>query len=318
MSSTYIVTGAAGYIGSVLCKRLKEIGHKIVAVDLNAPRHNYYDTLITANYADEARLAVHVKYADGIFHLAASSLLNPSLEDPLSYYQNNVSSFYSFLRTITNYNPKIPFVFASSAAVYGESSSICWAGSTSCNPINPYGFTKLQAEQALDDITKYTGAVPHISFRFFNVAGGYGDVGHDIDRPALLTSLSRAVINKKAFTRYGNNHRDYIHVLDICSAMMVGMESIKSDTRVSLNLCSGELTPTSTVVDLFKFFTKTEFEVIESENRAGDPEILKGDNHYTKSYLSIGRSPWGWRPENSNWKNIIESHWEFVKYDRNL
>jgi UDP-glucose 4-epimerase len=316
--ATYIVTGSSGYIGSVLCKRLKELNHTVVAVDLDPPRHKYYDRAIETNYSKEDRLAVEVKYCDGIFHLAASSLLNPSLEDPLSYYENNVASFYRFLRIIHHYNPKVPMVFASSAAVYGESAKTCYASSSRCNPINPYGFTKLQAEQALNDITKYTGAVPHISFRFFNVAGGYGDVGHPINRPALLTSLSRAVVENRDFTQYGNNIRDYIHVLDVCSGLITGMESIKEDTSESLNLCSGVLTPTSSVVEMFKFFTKNEFNVILGETRAGDPEILKGDNHYTKSYLSVGRSPWGWRPEHSNWKDIIESHWEFVKYDRNL
>jgi UDP-glucose 4-epimerase len=310
--AAYIVTGASGYIGSVLCKRLKELGHKVVALDLDPPKHKYYDTYTTANYNDEKKLAVHVKHCDGIFHLAASSLLNPSLEDPLSYYENNVASFYKFLRIIHHYKPNTPVVFASSAAVYGESSETCYAAWSPCNPINPYGFTKLQAEQALNDITKYTGAVPHISFRFFNVAGGYGDVGHSIHRPALLTSLSRAVVNNKDFNQFGNNIRDYIHVLDVCSGLIQGMESITENTSASLNLCSGVLTPTGDAVDLFKKYTGTEFNVIKTDNRAGDPEILKGDNHYTQSYLQ------GWKPINSNWKNIIESHWEFVKYDRQL
>ena len=310
--AAYIVTGASGYIGSVLCKRLKELGHKVVAIDLDPPKHKYYDTYITSNYNDEPSIAVAVKHCNGIFHLAASSLLNPSLENPLLYYENNVASFYKFLRIIHHFNPKVPFVFASSAAVYGESSETCYAAWSPCNPINPYGFTKLQAEQALNDITKYTGAVPHISFRFFNVAGGYGDVGHPIHRPALLTSLSRAVVNNKDFNQFGNNIRDYIHVLDVCSGLIQGMESITENTSISLNLCSGVLTPTGDAVDLFKKYTGTEFNVIETDNRAGDPEILKGDNHYTQSYLQ------GWKPINSNWKNIIESHWEFVKYDRRL
>jgi len=308
----YIVTGSSGYIGSVLCKRLKELGHDVMAVDINPPKHKYYDTYVTTNYNDERQIAVDIKVCDGVFHLAASSLLNPSLEDPLSYYENNVAYFYKFLRIIHHYKPETPIMFASSAAVYGESSDTCYANWSPCNPINPYGFTKLQAEQALNDITKYTGSVPHISFRFFNVAGGYGDVGHSIDRPALLTSLSRAVINGTDFNQYGNNIRDYIHVLDVCSAMIQGMESVQDNTSISLNLCSGVLTPTSDVVDMFKRYTGTEFNVIETENRAGDPEILKGDNQYTESYLA------GWKPVNSNWKNIIESHWEFVKYDRNL
>jgi UDP-glucose 4-epimerase len=316
--ATYIVTGSSGYIGSVLCKRLKELGHRVRAIDIDPPKHKYYDTYVTANYNDERSIAVDITSCDGIFHLAASSLLNPSLEDPLSYYENNVSSFYKFLRIIHHYNPSVPFVFASSAAVYGESSETCYANVSPCNPINPYGFTKLQAEQALNDITKYTGAVPHISFRFFNVAGGYGDVGHPIHRPALLTSLSRAVVNNKDFNQFGDNLRDYIHVLDVCSALITGMEAIELDTSTSLNLCSGALTPTSAIIEMFKEYTGTEFNVIQAGPRAGDPEILKGDNHFTKSYLSLGKSPWGWRPEHSNWKDIIESHWEFVKYDRQL
>jgi UDP-glucose 4-epimerase len=308
----YVVTGASGYIGSVLCKRLKELDHVVKAIDLDPPKHKYYDTYTIANYNDERGIAVDIKHCDGVFHLAASSLLNPSLEDPLSYYENNVASFYKFLRIIHHYKPNTPVVFASSAAVYGESSKTCYANYSSCNPINPYGFTKLQAEQALNDITKYTGAIPHIAFRFFNVAGGYGDVGHDINRPALLTSLSRAVLNNKDFNQFGNNIRDYIHVLDVCSGLIQGMEAITSDTSIALNLCSGVLTPTAEVIELFKKYTQVDLNVNVVENRAGDPEILKGDIKFTKNYLQ------GWAPTNSNWKDIINSHWEFTKYDRDL
>ena len=310
--ATYIVTGSSGYIGSVLCKRLKELNHKVVAIDLDPPKHKYYDNYITSNYNDEPSIAVAVKHCDGIFHLAASSLLNPSLEDPLSYYENNVASFYKFLRIIHHFNPKVPFVFASSAAVYGESSETCYANSSKCKPINPYGFTKLQAEQALNDITKYTGSVPHISFRFFNVAGGYGDVGHPINRPALLTSMSRAIVEERDFTQYGNNIRDYIHVLDVCDGLIAGMNGIKPDTSTSLNLCSGVLTPTSKVIEMFKEYTGQTLNVIIGDNRAGDPQILKGDKSCTTAYLKT------WTPRHSSWGNIIKSHWEFVKYDRQL
>lgn len=310
--ATYVVTGSSGYIGGVLCKRLKEIGHRVIAIDLDPPKHKYYDNYITSNYNDATTITLSIERCHGIFHLAASSLLNPSLEDPLSYYENNVASLYKLLRIIHDVNPKVPFIFASSAAVYGESSEKCYANSSMCKPINPYGFTKLQAEQALDDITKYTGAIPHISFRFFNVAGGYGDVGHPIHRPALLTSLSRAVVEEKTFIQYGNNIRDYIHVLDVCNGLIAGMNAIKPDTSTSLNLCSGVLTPTSKVVEMFKKYTSQNFNVIDGGHRAGDPEILKGDNICTKAYLK------NWTPENSSWGNMIKSHWEFVKYDRQL
>jgi len=308
----YIVTGASGYIGSVLCKRLKDLNHTVIALDVDPIRHSYYDAFLFQDYKDKFDLALLIKKTDGIFHLAASSLLNPSLDDPLSYYENNVASFYKFLRTINHFRPKMPVVFASSAAVYGESAETCYASSSACRPINPYGFTKLQAEQALNDITKYTGKVPHISFRFFNVVGGYGDVGHSIERPAILTSLSRAAINKKEFKRFGNNARDYIHVLDVCSAMIAGMDSITADTSISLNLCSGTLTETKKVVDLFQRFTDKELKIKKAENRAGDPEILKGDVTETLDYLK------NWSPVHSTWKDMIESHWEYVKYARKL
>ena len=311
--ATYLVTGSSGYIGSVLCKRLKELKHTVHAIDLVAPSHKYYDTYVITNYSDEKQLAVNLKYCDGIFNLAAMSLLNPSLKDPLSYYENNVASLYAFLRIINIYNPNVSFIHASSAAVYGESTKTCYAdGRTDCNPINPYGFTKWHSEQALNDITNYTGAVPHISFRFFNVVGGYEDVGHNIDRPAILPSLSRAVLNHTDFNRFGNNIRDYVHVLDVCDGLIRGMESIKPDTAMALNLCSGTLTETSDIVDMFKEYVQLDFNVNVVENRVGDPEMLKGDNHMTQDYLT------GWSPKHSVWKDIINSHWEFMKYDRKL
>jgi UDP-glucose 4-epimerase len=309
--ANYIVTGAAGYIGSVLCKRLKELGHEITAIDLETPNHSYYDNIILTNYDVEDALSTPIAQCDGIFHLAASSLLNPSLEDPLSYYENNVGSVLKLLKIIQRYNPVVPIVFASSAAVYGESEELCCAQYSTCSPINPYGFTKIQIEQALDDITKYTGELPHISFRFFNVAGGYGDVGHKITRPALLPSLSRAVINKTPFNIYSDTLRDYIHVLDVCNAMIIGQDLLKTNkiTYTSLNLCSGNLTSCSDVVDMFAEYTHNDFEIIQAGHREGDPLILKGDAEYTMTTLN-------WRPMFSNWPDMINSHWEYTQYEQ--
>ena len=115
---TVLVTGAAGFIGNVLCKKLKEQGKTVVGVDLNPIYHNYCDTKVITSYVDPTLTFTGPDY-EAIYHLGANSLLGPSVKNPLSYYKNNVSGMVNLLKNIVD-KKNGAFIFASSAATYGD------------------------------------------------------------------------------------------------------------------------------------------------------------------------------------------------------
>ena len=144
-----LVTGANGYIGAQTCKKLSRDGHFVVAVDRNPMRHGYFNDAFEGSYTDPAILAF-LKGVDCVVHIGATSLVGPSVLDPSTYYFNNVTGTLVLLDACKTVGIN-RFVFASSAAVYGEPDNEFCTESSEVTPVNPYGWSKRMTEIMLKD-----------------------------------------------------------------------------------------------------------------------------------------------------------------------
>lgn len=286
---TAIVTGAYGYIGSVLCKVLKENGYYVVGIDkdwnsqsdwvLGKSRVKYCDDYLVADFISDEAMHVYHEYKDAtIFHLAASSLLGPSATDPLLYFENNTSKT---LRLISDLRPSNKFIFASTAATYGLSNRVL-SETSKLNPPNNYGKSKLWTEQMLDAYHKL-GSIRAVSFRFFCVIGAYEDVGQQPETPHIVNQLCDRAMREEPFTINGTDYdthdgttiRDYLHVVDVCRAMMHADKYLDTQEPChhKFNLGTNDGYSVRQMVDCF---TKqcAPVEVVEGPRRVGDPAFL--------------------------------------------
>lgn len=306
-----LVTGAGGFIGRILCRMLEQNGWSVAGVDTKLPQPpmpNFW----RGSY-DDPELYDYRKY-DVIFHLGANSLLGPSVANPLGYIENNVSRFNQMMQHIVRTNASTNIIFASSAATYGDpGADISLREEHAGNPCNPYGWSKLMGEHVLEQACLAHG-IKGFSMRFFNVAGAYEDLGQDLDQPHILTKMSVAKVRGEKFYINGNQYdtydgtcvRDYIHVTDVCDALIAAANTIMNDLPTSYteyNVCSNTKTSNLELAELFKSMFGLEYGF--KDVRPGDPGYLYGDNSNTVREL-------GWSPK-MDLRDIIESHYGYVK-----
>jgi UDP-glucose-4-epimerase GalE len=286
---TAIVTGAYGYIGSVLCKLLKEDGYYVVGIDNdpnsqldwinNADRVKYCDDFLADDFVSTRALHLCNEYKDAtVFHLAANSLLGPSATDPLLYFENNTSKT---LKLIGELRPSNKFIFASTAATYGISDRILKETSR-LDPPNNYGKSKLWTEQMLDSYYAL-GHIRAVSFRFFCVVGAYGDVGQLPETPHIVNQLCDRSMKKEPFIINGTDYdtpdgttiRDYLHVVDVCRALIHADKYLedKEPCHHKFNLGTNEGYSVRQMIDCFSKAC-AEVEVTDGPRRVGDPPFL--------------------------------------------
>lgn len=307
-----LVTGAAGYIGRILCKRLTEEGWEVVGIDQKYPKtFESLDDWFIGSYSD-SRPYENQKY-DVIFHLGANSLLGPSVKAPLDYFKNNVSEMITMMDHIVKYDSAPAVIFASSAATYGDPcKDVALQEYQAGMPINPYGWSKLMGEHVLEQ-TCLAHGLKGYSMRFFNVAGAYGDLGQDLDQPHILTKMCMASLNKEKFyingmqypTYDGTCVRDYIHVLDVCNALICAAKTIAGDMPTSYteyNVCSGESWSNLALARYFQ--SKYSLQIDFNDVRPGDPAFLYGNNSMTVNELN-----WNLQYDPAD---IVESHYDYV------
>jgi UDP-glucose 4-epimerase len=297
-----VVTGHLGYIGSVLTAKLRNLGHTVDGIDLKDSPSNDYDGI--------RRLIKSVDYPiEAIVHLGADSLLGPSVKNPLSYYDNNVTKNIKMLQSLVDLKWGGKFIFASSAAVYGNTEVSPIPEYIPKMPINPYGNTKRMMEMILEDCFNAYN-FKSTSFRFFNVCGADEEtgMGQASDQPHIITSMCRAdaenknfVINGDTFlTEDGTCLRDYIHVNDVCSAIIEEL-NIDRDGATRFNLCTGTPTSNLQLFNTFKKIADTTIDVEFGDYRPGDPSILVGDNF---AYCRASN----WEPKETL-DSMIQSAW---------
>ncbi|MCA1026838.1 UDP-glucose 4-epimerase GalE [Cytobacillus kochii] len=315
-----LVVGGAGYIGSHLVKELIKTKEVVVLDNLSTGFRSLVDNKALFVEGDignvEVLNRIFTEYKiEAVMHFAANSLVGESVKNPYKYYQNNVSSTLNLLNTMIKYNVT-NFIFSSTAATYGIPDVDIINESTSTNPINPYGKSKLMVEEILEDFSN-AYSLNYVILRYFNAAGAHdsGDIGENHNPethliPIILRHLlgeteSISVFGTDYNTEDGSCIRDYIHVTDLSSAHILALNALldKKVERSTYNLGNGLGYSVKEVIKTCENVTKRKANVIETERRLGDPARLVASS--TKIFDELG-----WKAR-YDLESIITSAWKW-------
>jgi len=301
-----LVTGGAGYIGSVVCEMLHNAGHTLIVIDdlRDGKREAVSPQAIffSADFAEATLLdtifSAHT--IELVIHLAASANVPDSVVNPLDYYENNVNGTVVLLKKMKKYGVK-KIIFSSTAAVYGEPKFIPMTEAHSCEPVNPYGFSKLFDEQVIKDCCTAYG-LQYFIFRYFCAAGATALHGESRMHESHLIPLTiDTALGKKEFvqvfgndfeTRDGSGMRDFIHVADIANAHMLAMNAKDDHWNQVLNLGTGT---GYSVLEIIKETEKIVGKKVDHKiapKRPGDPASLIASSEKAKEVI-------GWEPAHS-------------------
>jgi UDP-glucose 4-epimerase len=315
-----LVTGGAGYIGSVITDQLVSGGHRVVVYDNLSKGHadavNADATFIEGDLLDAAALreALTAHAIDAVVHMAAASLVGESMAKPERYYTNNVVASVRLLDAMVEAQVRM-LVFSSTAAVYGEPATVPITEETDTAPTNTYGETKLAIERALHWFHA-AHAMRYASLRYFNAAGATDRRGerHDPETHLIPLVLRAARDSRHPITVFGRDYptrdgtcvRDYIHVSDLADAHVRALEALESQELKAdiFNLGCGDGYTVQEVIDSARSVTGREIPVVDGARRPGDPAAL------VASSGRIGKAL-GWRPLRSSLDEIITSAWKW-------
>jgi len=316
-----LVTGGAGYIGSHTVKALRNSGFDPLIFDNFSTGHRNFvgsTKLVDGDLSNPDRLkqVFEDNPIEGVLHFAGKALVPESHRSPELYYATNVTGGINLLTAMKNAGVK-KMIFSSTCATYGIPEKVPIDENTPQRPINPYGETKLAFEKALRWFQDSYG-IEYLSLRYFNAAGAdaEGDLGEDHDPEThLIPLVLDAAIGRKPEVRIlgtdyptpdGTCVRDFIHVSDLASAHVAGLQALLSGKIASqaINLGTGSGYSVREVVETARRITKSEFLVTEAERREGDPPVLVAAVDRAKSKL-------GWKAVASDLEQIISSAWNW-------
>jgi UDP-glucose 4-epimerase len=313
-----LVTGGAGYIGSVVTEQLVSDGHEVVVYDNLSKGHRDAvvagASFVQADLHDAEKLRETLNGIDAVIHMAAFSLVGESVEAPSKYYHNNVVAGLVLLDAMRDRGVK-RIVFSSTAATYGEPEAQPIFESAPTNPTNPYGESKLAFEKAMHWYERAYG-LRYASLRYFNAAGASEKCGedHDPETHIIPITLQVAAGKRPQVEIYGDDYptadgtcvRDYIHVIDLARAHILAL-GILNERSVIYNLgCGGDGYSVRDVIDTARRVTGKDIPVRMGPRRPGDPAVLIASSDKIKSEL-------GWQPQFQDLAVIIESAWRWMK-----
>ena len=313
-----LVTGGAGYIGSHAARALARRGHEVIVYDNLSTGHRELARgfrLIEGGVGDAAALRPALAGIDAIMHFAAKSLVPESVRDPRKYFDNNVRDGIVLLNTCIDAGVK-RFIFSSTAAVYGVPETSPITEDARKQPVNPYGFSKLAFEYALQSYDAAYG-LRFMSLRYFNAAGAddSGEIGelHDPETHLIPNALKAAagvgqlqIFGDDYDTPDGTCIRDYIHVNDLADAHVLALEDLaKGGDSAILNLGTGKGSTVMEVVRAVEAVTGRELPRRIAPRRAGDPPILLADPSRAEQRL-------GWKAKMSL-HDMVASSWNFLQ-----
>ena len=313
-----LVTGGAGYIGSITVAELLAQGHVVVVLDDLSTGHRAAvpaaAAFVQADIADKHAVlrAIADHSVDAVMHFAAASLVGESMSDPVKYYDNNVSGSIALLGAVVAGGVR-RFVLSSTAALFGTPDSVPIAESAAIRPESVYGETKHAVERLLHWLATTKG-LGYAALRYFNAAGASADLGED-HQPE--THLIPIVLQVAAGTRphvgvFGTDYqtpdgtavRDYVHVLDLAAAHVLALEAIEPGAKLEYNLGSGAGYSVRQVIEACRVVTGRDIPEVASPRRAGDPPILVADSTRARSQL-------GWRPAHESLEAMVASAWRW-------
>lgn len=314
-----LVTGGAGYIGSVVTEELLNDGHEVVVFDSLIKGHraaaDRRAKFVEGDLMDSELLqrTLRENAVQAVIHMAAHSLVGESVENPAKYYGNNVVGGLKLIDTMRACEVK-KLVFSSTAATYGEPEKQPIEETDPTQPTNPYGESKLAFERALH-CYEHAYGLRYASLRYFNAAGASRQCGeqHDPEThliPLVLKAATGARADVQIFgddypTRDGTCVRDYIHVIDLARAHILAL-GILDDRSTIYNLgCGGDGYTVKEVIDAARGVTGREITARTVKRRAGDPAVLIASSDKIKREL-------GWSPKFQDLKLIIQSAWDWL------
>ncbi len=328
MNASILITGGAGYIGSHMVLAAASAGFTPVILDDFSTGHMDAITqgvAVSGNIADRALLrSILAEHSPAcIMHFAAKSLVAESVEKPELYWKNNVEDAAILMEAAAE--AKIPFIFSSTAAVYGMPEYTPMDEAHPTAPINPYGETKLAAERKLEEY-RLSHGLNYGILRYFNAAGAApgGVIGERHEPETHLIPLAiRAAMHGTEMKIFGDDYdtqdgtclRDYIHVLDLCDAhlrLYNYIQTLRPSQPASeriFNLGTGTGFSVREVIETTAKITGKTIHAITHPRRAGDPPALVANGSRAKNIL-------GWKPKHSDLATIIEDAFRFHQNER--
>jgi UDP-glucose 4-epimerase len=317
-----MVTGGAGYIGSVVTEELLKGGDEVVVYDSLYKGHREAvvegAAFVKGDLLDTALLRETLTQhrVEAVVHMAADSLVGESVKEPAKYFRNNVLGGLSLLDAMRGAGVS-RLVFSSTAAVYGEPAKQPIEESDPTQPTNPYGETKLAFERSLRWYDEAYG-LKFVSLRYFNAAGATERSGerHDPETHLIPIVLQAAAGSRPEVTVFGADYptpdgtcvRDYIHVVDLAQAHVLALHAlVKGHPSSIYNLgCGGEGYSVKQVIDCAHRVTGKVIPVRQGPRRAGDPAVLIASSARIVREL-------GWRPKHQQLDVIVESAWRWMQ-----
>ncbi|MGW0893488.1 UDP-glucose 4-epimerase GalE [Saccharopolyspora sp. NPDC002578] len=312
-----LVTGGAGYVGSVCAARLLENGHEVTVVDDLSTGHADAvppgSTFVQADIAEAAGDLLADGY-DGVLHFAAKSLVGESMQDPHKYWQGNVLTSLRLLEAVREHGtPRL--VFSSTAATYGEPDTVPIPETAPARPTNTYGATKLAIDHAISSYATAHG-LGAVSLRYFNVAGAHGAFGerHTVETHLIPIVLQVALGQREQVQMYGDDWptedgtcvRDYIHVTDLADAHLLALDNARPGEHRIYNLGNGTGFSVQQVIETCRAVTGHPIPAAVAPRRAGDPATLVAASDRAREELS-------WKPKLADLSTIVRDAWDFTR-----
>jgi len=311
-----LVTGGAGYIGSVVARQLLAAGHDVAVLD-NLMRGHRPAVPVDAEFldidlldADATVAALAGRGFDGVLHFAALALVGESVASPERYHRGNFVASLNLLDAMRAAGvPRL--VFSSTCAVYGEPEEVPISERTPTAPVNSYGNSKLAVDRMIGDECRAHG-LGAVSLRYFNVAGASGDAGEDHHPETHLIPLvlQAAAGTREAVSIFGTDYptpdgtaiRDYIHIEDLAEAHLLGILAAQPGVHAIYNLGNGTGFSVRQVIEAARAVTGREIPVREEGRRAGDPAVLVAASAKVREGL-------GWSPRKPELETMIGDAW---------
>ena len=315
-----LIVGGAGYIGSHTVKALSKAGLQPVVYDDLSSGHKEavsQTKLIIGDLSDRKLLSkiIREEKIQAVLHFAGKIEVGESVDNPAKYLKNNCADGVNLIEAMLE-NDVRNLVFSSTAAVYGEPDVVPIPETSPTQPTNPYGLSKLLFERTLKYYREQSG-LNYMSLRYFNAAGAdvEGTLGADHAKKTHLITLAvmNALGQRDKFELYGTDYdtpdgtcvRDYIHVDDLADAHVLALNNLLENGRSdTINLGTGKGCSNREVLDEVKKISGTDFGILESARREGDPSVLIASAEKAKRVLN-------WEPKYSDLKTIVQTAYKW-------
>lgn len=313
-----LVTGGAGYIGSVTTEHLLARGHHVVVLDDLSTGHReavpQEAPFVHADVADADMVAYALEEheVEVVMHFAACSLVGESMAQPTRYFKNNTSGSIALLDTMARFGVR-RFVLSSTAALFGTPDAVPIPEGATVRPESVYGESKLLVERVLGWLQR-TAGFGYVALRYFNAAGASSARGED-HRPEshLIPLVLQVAAGKRAQIEvFGDDYptpdgtavRDYVHVEDLAAAHALAVEALEPGQARAYNLGNGEGFSVREVIDVCRDVTGSDIPEARAPRRAGDPPVLVAD-------AGLIRDELGWEPRYASLRDIVASAWRW-------